>query len=263
MSLPVPIIAGTAIRGVAATLMMNSVLERHPDAFLVTLAQFGVTIPLHRSQEHLCRDVAAGLQERGLPPDAPLVIVGHSQGGLAALRYAADHPDQVKHAISIGAPWHGARSATNVSRFLPSRFTPAVADMAEGSRFLRQLHADLPAIADRVTNLYSTHEIFIRPYVSAHIDLPGVRNILIVSEEEHRRHLVMYPHHPVDEIVLGSANHLSEMSSPKVRSRIWATVERIEREMAAQTLPAPRAAPDGAPAAEAAARGASPSDRAD
>jgi len=247
MNLAVPIIAGTAIRGVAATLMMNRVLERHPRAFLVTLAQFGVTIPLHRSQEHLEADIRRGLEERKFDPDTPLVIVGHSQGGLAALRYAADHPDRVRHAISIGAPWHGARSATNVARFVPRRFTPAVYDMAEGSRFLSELHADLPAVADRVTNIYSTHEILIRPYVAAHIDVPGVRNILVGSDEEHRRHLDMYPHHEVDDVVLGSVNHFSEMNSPKVRSRIWAQVEATERDLAADAGSSPTSGESSAP----------------
>ena len=46
MTVAVPIVAGTAIRGVAATIMMRRVLQRHPNAFLITLANFGVTLPL-------------------------------------------------------------------------------------------------------------------------------------------------------------------------------------------------------------------------
>ena len=91
MTIAVPIVAGTAIRGVAATLMMRQVLRRHPNAFLITLAAFGVTIPLHRSQEHLARDIRAGLEAMGRDPGNPVVLVGHSQGGLAVLRYAIDH----------------------------------------------------------------------------------------------------------------------------------------------------------------------------
>ena len=48
-------------------------------------------------------------------PDAPIVIVGHSQGGLAALRYAVDHQDQVRHVVSVGAPWRGSVSAQRIS----------------------------------------------------------------------------------------------------------------------------------------------------
>lgn len=230
MSVAVPIIAGTAIRGVAATLMMRQVLQRHPNAFLITLAAFGVTIPLHRSQEHLARDIRAGLLRIGREPGDPVVLVGHSQGGLAVLRYAVDHPEQVLHVISVGVPWSGAVSATRVTNVLGRRgstMVPAISDMRQGSRFLRDLHRDLPRIADRVTNIYSTHELFIRPYTDAHITVPGVQNVLIASEEEHVRHLAVYPELPVDDLIMGRVNHMNEMNSPMVRSHIWAKVDEV------------------------------------
>ena len=233
MNIAVPIVAGTAIRGVAATLMMRQVLQRHPNAFLITLASFGVTIPLHRSQEHLTRDIRRGLISIDRDPGDPLVLVGHSQGGLAVLRYAVDHPDQVLHVISVGAPWSGAVSATRVTNALGRRgstMLPAISDMREGSRFLIDLHSDLPRIADRVTNIYSTHELFIRPYTDAHIDVPGVENVLIASEEEHVRHLAVYGDLPVDDIIMGRVNHMSEMNSPQVRSHIWARVDRVAQQ---------------------------------
>ena len=228
--LAVPIIAGTAIRGVAASLMMRTVLQRHPNAFLITLANFGVTLPLHRSQDHLARDIRAGLQRMGRDPGHPLVLVGHSQGGLAVLRYAIDHPQQVLHVISVGAPWSGAVSATRVTNVLGKRgstLVPAISDMRQGSRFLQSLHRELPRIADRVTNIYSTHELFIRPYTDAHITVPGVQNILIASEEEHVRHLAVYPELPVDDLIMGRVNHMNEMNSPMVRARIWAKVDQV------------------------------------
>ncbi len=103
--LAVPIVAGTAIRGVAATLMMRQVLQRHPNAFLITLAAFGVTIPLRRSQEFLRLDIRRGLEESGRDPSDPLVLVGHSQGGLAVLRLRHRSPgpgparDQRGHSV--------------------------------------------------------------------------------------------------------------------------------------------------------------------
>jgi pimeloyl-ACP methyl ester carboxylesterase len=230
MPVAVPIVAGTAIKGVAANLMMRGVLRRHPNAFLITLARFGVTLPLHRSQEHLAHDIQRGLTAQGRSPDSPVVLVGHSQGGLACLRYAIDHQEQVLHVVSVGVPWHGSRSARRASQLvsLTGRdLLPALTDMAEGSEFLRNLHADLPEIADRVTNIYSTHEIVISPYVAAHIDIPGVTNVLIASEEEYGRHLRMFPELSVDELILGRVTHLGEMNLPDVRALIWRMVDEI------------------------------------
>ena len=230
MPVAVPILAGTAIRGLAATVMMRQVLERHPNAFLITLAHFGVAMPLDKSQEHIHHDIQAGLAAQGREPGSPVVLVGHSQGGLAALRYAVDHQDQVRHVISVGAPWEGSVSAARISRLFSwtgRNVTPALSDMAEGSPFLTNLHADVPSIADRVTNIYSTHELFIQPYINAHMDVPGVTNLLIATEDEYRRHLRAFPEYEVDDLIMGRITHLGEMSSPEVRSRIWAKVEEI------------------------------------
>jgi len=234
MPVAVPIVAGTVIRGLAATVMMRPVLERHPNAFLITLAQFGVTLPMDRSQQHIHDDIQKGLAEQGRDPDAPVVLVGHSQGGLAALRYAIDHQEQVLHTISVGVPWRGSTTAGVISglfRWTGRNVTPALSDMAEGSPFLADLHRDLPVIADRVTNIYSTHELFMRPYTAAHIDTPGVANLLIATEAEYHKHLQGFPDHPVDDLILGRITHLGEMSSPDVRSRIWAKVEQISDEV--------------------------------
>jgi len=226
----VPIVAGTTIRGIAATLMMRKVLARHPNAFLITLANFGVTLPLHKSQEHIAHDIQQGLHAQGRDPDSPVVIVGHSQGALASMRYALDHPRQVLHVVSVGAPWKGSVSARRISRLLswtPRDVTPALSDMAEGSEFLEHLHTDLHKIADRVTNIYSTHELFMVPYTTAHIDEPGVTNHLIATDEEYKRHLVAYPELPVDGHIEGRITHLGEMSAPAVRAVIWAKVEEV------------------------------------
>lgn len=90
MPIAVPIVAGTAVKGLAAQLMTKRLLQRHPGAFLITLANFGVTIPLHNSQRFIAADIRKQLMEQGRPPDCPVVMVGHSQGGLACLRYALD-----------------------------------------------------------------------------------------------------------------------------------------------------------------------------
>lgn len=226
----VPIVAGTAIRGIAATLMMRRVLQRHPNAFLITLANFGVALPMESSQEHIAKDIARGLEKQGRSPDDPVVLVGHSQGAIACLRYAVDHPHQVLHVISVGAPYNGSVSAKKVSsalRWLPRDITPALADMADGSPFLERLHDDLPVIAERVTNIYSTHELFMTPYTVAHINVPGVENYLIATEAEYRRHLAICPELEIDGHIEGRITHLGEMSSPEVRSIIWEKVQDV------------------------------------
>jgi pimeloyl-ACP methyl ester carboxylesterase len=209
---------------------MRRVLQRHPNAFLITLAQFGVALPMETSQEHIARDIARGLEKQGRDPEDPVVLVGHSQGAIASLRYAIDHPHQVLHVVSVGAPYGGSVSARKVSqalRWLPRDITPALADMAAGSPFLQRLHDDLPVIADRVTNIYSTHELFMTPYTVAHIDVPGVENYLIATEDEYRRHLAICPEYPVDGHIEGRITHLGEMSSPEVRAIIWAKVQDV------------------------------------
>lgn len=242
MQIAVPIIAGTAIRGIAARMMMRNVLARHPNAFLITLAEFGVTLPLHRSQSHIHDDIAQGLEAQDREPDAPIVLVGHSQGGLAALRYAADNPDQVRHVFSIGIPWHGAINAGRISRVMKwtgRDFTPGLTDMAPDSPFLTDLHRDLPAIADRVTNIFSTHEVFMQPYTAAYVDVPGVANILIAPEDEYRNHLELYPAYPVDDVIMRKTNHLGEMSAPEVRGYIWAKVDEVTTKYNAGEYPSP------------------------
>jgi pimeloyl-ACP methyl ester carboxylesterase len=226
----VPIVAGTAIKGIAAHMMMHQVLRRHPNAFLITLASLGVTIPLHNSQHHIAADIRRGLLKQDRAADSPVVLVGHSQGALASLRYAIDHPDQVLHTFSVGAPWHGSRSAARVAGLIGRtgrNLAPALTDMASGSLFLQQLHSDLPQIADRVTNIYTTREIVISPYFYAHVDVPGVRNVLIAPQNEYLRHLQSFPEYPLDDHIEARVTHLGEMSNPQVRSMIWAKVDRI------------------------------------
>jgi len=227
----VPIVAGTAIRGMAASLMMNGVLQRHPNAFLVTLEHWGVSIRLDDSQTYLSREIRKGLLRQNRDPAAPIVLVGHSQGGLASLRYALDHRDQVRHVVTVGTPWNGARLARTVNslvRTVVRRNLPALVDMTPDSGFLRALHTDLPAIADRVTNIYSTREILIEPYVSAHIPFEGVTNVLIATTREYERHLRTYGDtHPVQGHIEGRVTHLGEMSSPDVRAVIWRTVNEV------------------------------------
>ena len=56
-------------------------------------------------------------------------------------------------------------------------------------------------------------------------------NTLIATEDELQRHLQQYPELELDDIILGRVNHLSEMHSPDVRSKIWEKVAEIADQM--------------------------------
>ncbi len=234
--LAVGVVAGTAIQGVAAHLMFRRVLERHPNAFLVTLEHWGVTIRIRDSQSFVSEHLADGLTRLGRDPEEPIALVGHSQGGLAVLRYALDQPERVPVVISVGVPWLGASLAGTVNtwtRRILRRSVPALADMQPGSAFLTRLHRDFeaaPEVAQRTTNIYSVHEMLINPYYFAHVDVPGVRNVLIATADEYDRHVVeMGISHPIDEHVEARVNHLEEMNEPKVRSVIWRTIDEAQQ----------------------------------
>jgi len=232
VAIAVVFVAGTAIRGIAARVLMHGVMQRHPNAFLVTLDRWGVTIPLDESQVFIAERIAAGLRLQGRDPDDPVVLVGHSQGGLAVLRYAIDHTAQVRHVVTVGTPWQGARLAgwtTDVAHALTGRDVPALRDMRPGSPFLRHLWQDIATVAPRVTNIYSTHEVLISPYVNAHIDVPGITNVLIASEAEYETHLRTYrDQYSVDVLLNARVSHLGEMNSPLVRSVIWQLVDQVD-----------------------------------
>jgi pimeloyl-ACP methyl ester carboxylesterase len=229
----VAVVAGTAIQGVAARLLMRGVLRRHPTAFLVTLERWGVTVPLADSQRTLRERIVAGLAAQGFGPDDPVVVVGHSQGGLAVLRYTLDHPAQVPAVVTVGIPWGGAALAATVNsavRRFARRDVPALADMQPGSDFLEALRDDLAAdeaVARRLVNIYSAHEGLIHPYVWAHVPLPGVRNVLIATMADYARHLRDHPDLPVDEHLEARVHHLEEMNEPMVRSVVWRTVDEV------------------------------------
>ncbi len=235
MSVPVVFVAGTAIRGVAARILMRGVMQRHPNAFLVTLEQWGVTIPLAESQAYLAEHIKAGLLRQGRGPADSVVLVGHSQGGLAVLRYAIDHPAQVEHVVTVGTPWRGARLAgltTDVMHALTGRHLPALRDMRPGAPFLTALWRDIAPIAERVTSIYSTHEVLITPYVNAHIDVAGVTNVLIASDSEYETHLRTHlDQFGVDALLNARVSHLGEMNSPLVRSVIWQLVDQIDERL--------------------------------
>lgn len=73
------------------------------------------------------QDVAALIDAATAEAPGPVVVLGHSNGGLVALGYALRHPDQLSAlvlsspllALAVPVPWHLRALAPVLSRFLP------------------------------------------------------------------------------------------------------------------------------------------------
>lgn len=106
----------------------------------------------------------------------PVVIVGHSMGGLGARAYLARHGSrEVAALVTLGSPHHGTRTA-----FLGAG--PNARQMRPGSAFLQALEAGerdatpgLPA-----TSIYSLHDDVVMPQATS--ELAWARNVRLAGE---------------------------------------------------------------------------------
>jgi pimeloyl-ACP methyl ester carboxylesterase len=198
---------------------MQHALERHPDTHLVTLRRIGA-VSLASSVEHFAAQV-----DSLVGPDEPIMVTGESQGALVVMRYALDHPDRVKHVITIGSPFHGAW----ISRLL--WVFPSAREIVEGTPFLLDLLTRLPQLGGNVTNIFSPSER-VMSLKSCYLDPRHAANIIIGSE--HQLHDFFNTDHGLEfnQIITcaRSVNHLNAMLSPELRSLIWRTVDRVSLE---------------------------------
>lgn len=79
----------------------------------------GVNIDAMAGNETVLQEgVEEALRRAGVPSDAPVMLVGHSQGGIVAARAAADFVDNgqynVTHVVTAGSPVGGIRIPDNV-----------------------------------------------------------------------------------------------------------------------------------------------------
>ena len=237
-SLPiaVPIVAGTAIKGLAANVMMRGVMERHPQR----LPRDSAKLRRHAAVDSIpathCRRHPQGPRRpgatTGLPARPGRPFTGRPRG--IALRHRQSETGQARllHRLPLArVSQRGILVEPRGEGDGPQLRSGTTRHGSQFLEFLTRLHADIPSIADRVTNIYSTHEIFIRPYVSAHIDVPGVSNVLIATKDEYAKHLRTFPDLPVDELVLGRVTHAGEMNTPEVRSLVWRKVDDLTAEI--------------------------------
>lgn len=160
--LPVAIVAGTTVAPVMARFVYGK-LAAKLNASVHTLSGAGLDHTM-RSAAKLEEELEQLVLTTSLPPiHKGRILVGHSQGGLAALLVAGRRPDLVAGVITLGAPIHGTVRA---SRRLP---IPALRCMAVDSRLLDMI---LPAkaFACRVINIVGARDALVLPQWSGFLD---------------------------------------------------------------------------------------------
>ena len=78
-----------------------ALLQDHVDLTLVDLPGHGTRVTEAFTLERCVEVIDEAV--RAVPPDAPVVLVGHSLGGYAAMAYAADHADALDGLVLAGA----------------------------------------------------------------------------------------------------------------------------------------------------------------
>jgi pimeloyl-ACP methyl ester carboxylesterase len=105
------------------------------------------------------------------PKGEPLVLIGHSQGGLHACLYAAHRP--WVRVITAATPHHGSVAAYPLSPLWPS-----LRDMLPGSPFMRRYQAEcLPLVAPRLLSLFWRNDPLVQPGNSPYVE--GAKNHVI------------------------------------------------------------------------------------
>lgn len=122
--------------------------------------------------------------------DGPLVILGHSQGGLVGLTYAARNPQKVACYVGISVPHHGTtRCWTNAP-------TASLRSMAPESRFIHHLGEELVQlrqgdISPELYSIFSIHDGLVVPYMASYLE--GAANFLFAPRERHPALQVQLP----------------------------------------------------------------------
>ena len=159
---PVAVVAGTSVAPVMAPFVYGK-LAAALNASVHTLsgAGFDHTSRSAAKLEGELEQLVYGTSNPSI--DEARILVGHSQGGLAALLVAQRRPDLVAGVITLGAPIHGTVTA---SRWLP---ISAVRCMAVDSRLLDMI-GPVNAFACRVINIVGARDALVLPHWSGFLD---------------------------------------------------------------------------------------------
>ncbi|MDQ1487239.1 MAG: triacylglycerol lipase [Actinomycetota bacterium] len=164
-----------------------------------------------RSQAALLGARVAGELKAGAPS---VDLVGYSAGGLVVALFVADHPQDVRRAVAIGAPFHGTNIAGLAAGLVPSMCPTACQQMVPGSPLLPMLDAAQPARSGVPwMSMWTAHDQIVQPADSARF--AGADNIALqnVCADDAVTHIDL----PADPLVAGltlKALGVAAMPSP-------------------------------------------------
>ena len=151
---PASVVAGTAVTPMMAAVVYSTIAKAlNAPVHTLTHAGWGHTT---ESALKLERDLHSFVHRSDRSDGKPRVLVGHSQGGIAALLVAQRRPDLVAGVIALAAPIHGTVLARP---WLP---VPAVRCMTMGSRLLGTISVP-DRSSCRVINVVGTRDALVFP----------------------------------------------------------------------------------------------------
>jgi pimeloyl-ACP methyl ester carboxylesterase len=179
--------------------------------------------PQPRTAEQMARDLHSLLAALDIRP--PVVLVGHSAGGLFMRVFAHDYPAEVAAMVFIDPATEASYERMRQSS--PKDWQSMETKLPEG---LRRQWAALPASLDEARSAWPLPSI---PYVIVTATKPlgewGLksREDMEAWSNEHQALLAHLPITTTTHIILPQTDHLSVLKEPAVAKAILDTVERV------------------------------------
>ena len=179
--------------------------------------------PQPRTAEQMARDLHSLLATLDIRP--PVVLVGHSAGGLYMRVFAHDYPAEVAAMVFIDPATEASYERMRQSS--PKDWQTMETKLPEG---LRRQWTALPASLEEARSAWPLPPI---PYVLITATKPlgewGLksREDMEAWPKEHQALLAHLPSTTITHIILPRADHLSVLKEPAVAKAILDTVERV------------------------------------
>jgi pimeloyl-ACP methyl ester carboxylesterase len=179
--------------------------------------------PQPRTAEQMARDLHALLASLDIRP--PIVLVGHSAGGLFMRVFAHDYPAEVAAMVFIDPATEASYERMRQSSL--KDWQSMETKLPEG---LQRQWVALPASLDEARSAWPLPAI---PYVMITATKPlgewGLksRDDMEAWSKEHQALLAHLPSTTITHIVLPQTDHLSVLKEPAVAKAILDTVERV------------------------------------